>query len=357
MKVTEKEFGRKDGQPVTAYTLTNDQGFQLTCINYGCIITEILAPDRTGNLENVVLGFDTLEEYQKDAHFLGTVVGRFAGRIKDGSFALQGKDYQLDRNANGHNLHGGPGGFHSIFWKSTVVKDENGATVEFTHVSPDGEEGFPGNLSMTVRYTLKNDRNQLVISYSGESDKTTLLNVTNHSYFNLSGDLKRTILDHEVVMKSDHYLELDGDLLPTGTLVAADADPLFDFRSGRRIGDAVESDHPQAVLAGHGYDHPFLLDQQAQPAIEATDPESGRKLSIETTEPAVVLYTGNALQGPYTIRETEAGNHLGLCFETQRPPDSVRHPHFPSAILKAGEVFRSETVYSFSVAGEKEDSI
>ena len=235
MEISKKVFDQKDNQPITLYTLKNDRGFQMSCIDYGCIITEVVTPDRDGKLENVVLGFDTLKEYESDANFFGAMIGRFSGRIKEGSFTLDGENYQLDRNSNGHNLHGGPGGFHSVLWDSKVIESDDEAIVEFTYVSRDGEEGFPGNLTMTVRYTLKNDSNQLVISYSGKSDKTTLLNVTNHSYFNLSGNLKRTILDHELTMKSEYYLELDGELLPTGKLAPVAEDPLFDFRNGRSI--------------------------------------------------------------------------------------------------------------------------
>lgn len=320
----------------------------MSCMDYGCVITEIIAPDRDGKLENVVLGFDTLEEYESDPNFFGAMIGRFSGRIKEGSFTLDEEDYQLDRNSNGHNLHGGPGGLHSVLWDSKVIENDNEAIVEFTYVSGDGEEGFPGTLSMTVRYTLKNDSNQLVISYSGKSDKTTLLNVTNHSYFNLSGNLKRTILDHELTMKSNHYLELDEELLPTGKLAPVAEDFLFDFRNGRSIKEATTADHPQTKLAGNGYDHPFLLTETDGPAIELTDSESGRKLVIQTTEPAVVLYTGNAMGGAYSVRGTEAQNYLGLCLETQSPPDSMNHPHFPSAILKADQEFKSETIYTFS---------
>lgn len=348
MEVSKKVFGYKNNHPVTLYTLKNDQGFQVSCMDYGCVITEIMTPDRNGKMENVVLGFDTLKEYENNPFFFGALVGRFAGRIKDGEFSIEGIDYQVPKNANGHNLHGGAKGFHSTLWDSKVIQTENEATVEFTYVSPDGEEGFPGNLSMTVRYTLKNDSNQLVISYSGKSDKTTVLNVTNHSYFNLSGNFKRTILDHQLTMESDHYLELNEELLPTGNLVPVAEDTLFDFRNGRSIREATMSDHLQNKLAGNGYDHPFLLDHAEQSGIKLTDSVSGRKLVVETTEPAVVLYTGNDIGGSYSIRGIQAEDYLALCLETQSPPDSVHHPHFSSAILQAEEEFKSETTYSFS---------
>lgn len=348
MEIIEKVFDYKNNEPIKQYILKNDQGFQVSCINYGCVLTEIITPDRNGNLENVVLGFDTLAEYESNPYFFGALVGRFAGRIKNGQFAIDGTNYQVPQNANGHHLHGGSKGFHSVLWDSQAITTDNEATVEFTYVSPDGEEGFPGNLTMTVRYTVKNDSNQLVISYSGKSDKSTLLNVTNHSYFNLSGNFKRTMLDHELTMNSEHYLELDEELLPTGTLVPVAEDTLFDFRSGRSIRESTTAEHPQNKLAGNGYDHPFLLEQTEQPSIELTDSESGRKLQIETTEPAVVLYTGNDIGGSYSIRGVEAEDYMALCLETQSPPDSVRHPHFPSAVLEAGEEFKSQTVYRFS---------
>lgn len=348
MEIIEKVFDYKNNEAIKQYILKNDQGFQVSCIDYGCVITEILTPDRDGNLENIVLGFDTLAEYESNPFFFGALVGRFAGRIKNGEFAIDGKDYQVSQNANGHHLHGGSKGFHSVRWDSKVTQSENEATVEFAYTSPDGEEGFPGNLAMTVRYTVKNDSNQLVISYSGKSNKSTLLNVTNHSYFNLSGNFKRTTLDHELTMKSDHYLELDEELLPTGTLIPVAEDPLFDFRNGRSIRESTTAEHKQNKLAGNGYDHPFLLEQTEQPSIQLTDSVSGRKLQIETTEPAVVLYTGNDIGGSYSVRGVKAQDYMALCLETQSPPDSVRHPHFPSAVLKAEEEFKSQTVYSFT---------
>ncbi len=348
MAIRQNTFGQKNGQDITRYTLTNDKGFQVSCLDYGCIITEILTPDQNGLLENVVLGFDTWEEYGSNPHYFGAVVGRFAGRIQEGAFTIEGTDYQLARNSNGQHLHGGPGGFHSVVWKAEAIETENESIIEFTHFSPDGEEGFPGNLTMTVRYVVKHDENQLAISYFAKSDKTTLLNITNHSYFNLSGDFKRTILDHRLTIPSNHYAELNGDMLPTGNLILAEEDRLFDFRNGSTLREGVDSQHPQIKLVGGGYDHPFLLNKEAQPVIELKDLESGRGLRVETTEPAVVLYTANHIGGPYSFKSVAAQNQLGLCLETQGMPDSVHHPHFPSAILKAQETFESRTVYKFT---------
>ncbi|QHJ69170.1 aldose epimerase family protein [Planococcus halotolerans] len=348
MTAEQQAFGKSDGQPVTLYTIKNEQGFQVSCINYGCIITEILAPDQSGKMENVVLGFDSLEEYERDVHYLGAVAGRFAGRIKDGAAELAGTSYRLGRNANGHHLHGGAGGFHSVVWNAAPFEETDGAGVDFTYKSPDGEEGYPGNLEMTVRYFVKHDRNELIISYNGTSDQPTLLNPTNHAYFNLSGDLKRDVLDHHLQLPGEAYLELDDELLPTGRILPV-VGTVFDLRDGNKIRRAAESEDPQTRLAGHGYDHPFVLEQAEGSAILLTDEESGRTLSVATTEPAVVLYTGNGLGGPYSLRGTPARNHLGLCLETQKLPDSLRHQNFSSSVLQAGQRYHSETSFSFGV--------
>lgn len=348
MKVHQRLFGHIEERPVTLFTFENANGFQMSCMDWGCIITEIQAPDRSGNLENVVLGFDTLEEYGDNPHFLGAVAGRFAGRIKGGAFSLEGRDYQLAKNANGHHLHGGDKGFSHVLWESAVIHTEREASVEFTYISPDGEEGYPGTLEVKVTYTISDDTDELFISYSAVSDQKTLVNLTNHSYFNLSGDLKEDVLNHRLTLDSSEFLELDEELIPTGELIGVERS-VFDFRKGRKIQDGTVSGDPQNLQAGCGYDHPFLLDSNQQGEIVLEDEKSGRRLIVETTEPAVVLYTGNGLEGTYSFRGTKARNYLGLCLETQGLPDSIHHPHFPTAVLKKGERFTSETCYSFSV--------
>lgn len=348
MKVHQRLFGEMEGRPVTLFTFENANGFQMSCMDWGCIITEIRAPDGSGNLENVVLGFDTLEEYGDNPHFLGAVAGRFAGRIKGGVFSLEGKEYQLAKNAGGHHLHGGHKGFSHIVWESHVVSNEREASIEFTYVSPDGEEGYPGTLELKVVYTISDKTDELFISYSAVSDQTTLVNLTNHSYFNLSGDLKEDVLNHKLTLDSSEFLELDEEMIPTGELVEVERS-VFDFRKGRKIQDGTVSGDPQNLQAGCGYDHPFLLDSNQQGEIVLEDERSGRRLIIETTEPAVVLYTGNGLEGPFSFRGTKARNYLGLCLETQGLPDSIHHPHFPTAVVKKGERYTSETCYSFSV--------
>lgn len=347
MEISKHYFGEKEGQTVTRYTMKNDQGFQVSCLDYGCIITDIVTADKNGRLENVVLGFDTLEEYEKNSFYFGAVAGRFAGRIREGKFSIGGKRYQVSRNAMGQHLHGGERGFNAVIWQPEVNEEDGMASIEFSYRSPDGEEGYPGNLDMKVRYTVSDGNNGLTISYTAVSDQETLLNVTNHSYFNLSGNLKRTILDHELTLASKEFLELDQDLLPTGNVVPVDG-TLFDFRNGRTIRPATLSEEEQHKLAGNGYDHPFLLMKDGRTPIVLKDAESGRRLSIDTTEPAVVLYTGNDIGGSYSIRGTAAQDYLGLCLETQGAPDSVNHPRFTSAVLRAEERFHSETTYTFS---------
>ncbi|PLT29702.1 aldose epimerase family protein [Peribacillus deserti] len=346
MRILDEKFAEHNGQPVTAYTLINDQGMEVTAIDYGCIITKILVPDREGRMENVVLGFDTLEDYYQHSPYFGAVVGRHAGRIANAEFTLDGNTYQLEKNNNGNHLHGGLQGFDKVIWDTEVKEETDSIRIEFTYLARDGEEGYPGNLHMKVVYEL-NNQNEFKISYEGVSDKKTVVNVTNHTYFNLSGDLKEDILHHTLMLKSSRFLELDEELIPTGELLSVDSTP-FDFRSGRKIKDGKESAHPQNILAGNGYDHPFLLDEQQNKEIHLFDEESGRSLVIETSEPAVVLYTSNQLEAGFSIRGTASREYLGICLETQGLPDSLNHPQFPSAILDKDEVYTSQTVYKFS---------
>jgi aldose 1-epimerase len=347
MDVSQTKFGKIDGQTVNLFTVKNDNGMELSCINYGCIITEILVPDMHGKIENIVLGFDTIEEYRRYSPYFGAVVGRVAGRIKNGQFELDGKDYKLTQNENQNHLHGGNKGFSHVLWNVTIVEKKNKAGIEFTYTSPDGEEGYPGNLEMKVTYIL-NNQNELVISYNGIPDEKTLLNVTNHTYFNLSGNLEQDILDHDLTMKSDRFLELNDELLPTGGLCDVEDTP-FDFRTGRKIREGADSSHPQNILAGKGYDHPFLLGGNHKREIILADEKSGRKLVIETDEPGVVLYTGNQLEEDFQIRGVQSKKHLGICLETQGLPDSIHHPHFQSAILEKGTEYQSKTKYLFTV--------
>lgn len=347
MEVKTETFGKKNGQTVYSYTIKNDKGLEFSCINYGCVITEILTPDREGNIENIVLGFDSIEEYENYSAYFGAVVGRFAGRIKDAKFQLDGKEYHLSQNHDKHHLHGGDQGFSEVLWEADITEKEDEVTIKFSYVSPDGEEGYPGNVNMTVKYTINNN-NELTIHYQGISDQKTVLNATNHSYFNLSGNLKQDVLKHQLTIASDEFLELDEECLPTGKFLSVEG-TAFDFRKGRRIEDGVNSTHPQNLIAGKGYDHPFLLNRNHQQEITLVDSESGRKLIVETDEPSVIVYTGNGLGGEYAVRGVPARDYLGICLETQAPPDSLNHPHFPSSILKPNEVYQSKTKYTFTI--------
>ena len=345
MKVLQQQFGELNGDVVYSYTLKNNQGFEVTCLNYGCIITKILMPDINGKAENVVLGFETVDDYLKYSPYFGAVVGRVAGRIKNGEFELEGKTYHVTKNENNNHLHGGVKGLSHVIWKANIIEKTDSASVEFFYTSPDGEDGYPGTLDMKVIYTI-DDTNQLKITYQGTSDQTTLLNVTNHTYFNLSGDLKRDVLHHTLKMKSDHFLELNDALLPTGELLAVENTP-FNFRQGRYIEDGVTSTHTQNKIAGVGYDHPFLLSENFSQEIVLSDEESGREVVIETDQPCVVLYTGNQLGDSFTIQDVPSRRYLGLCLETQGLPDAIHHPHFPSVVLNKGETYHSQTNYTF----------
>ncbi|RBP96706.1 aldose 1-epimerase [Cytobacillus firmus] len=344
MNITESIFGEWNGHKIKSYTISNDHGMKVSCIEYGGIITGISVPDSKGNIENVVMGFDTLEEYINHSPFFGAIIGRVAGRIAGSAFTLDGTAYQLQKNDGEHHLHGGAGGFHHVIWDSDAEKGMNEANIRFSYVSPDGEGGYPGTLEVTVNYTLNNE-NELVISYEAISDEKTIINLTNHTYFNLSGDLKRDILEHEVTMQSDQFLELDETLIPTGEFIHVENTP-FDFRAGKKIKEGVKSVHHQNILAGGGYDHPFLLNTGEMTVVDSA---SGRKLTVETDRPSVVLYTANMLGNDFQIKGVQSKRHLGLCLETQCPPDAIHHENFPSIVLEKNEVFKTKTSFKFLV--------
>lgn len=345
MNLTKELFGQIENRDVFLYKLTNDHGMQIDCLNYGCIITEILVPDKNGRVENVVLGFDSLEDYLKDSPYFGAVCGRVAGRIKGASFELNGKTHKLAQNNGRNSLHGGVKGFNDVIWEAKPLDVENGVALQFSYISPDGEEGYPGEVRIKVTYTLTNE-NELLISYEAVSDQTTLLNVTNHSYFNLSGNLKRDVLNHTLTLKSNRFVELDEKLLPTGNVVDVSG-TAFDFHEGKKIGAGVDDRHRQIAIGGGGYDHPFLLNAHHQQEIQLFDEESGRKLTIETDQPAVVVYSSNQLIDDFLIRGVQARKHLGICLETQGVPDAIHHPGFPSIVLEKGKKYTSQTNYTF----------
>ncbi|MDM5197318.1 aldose epimerase family protein [Fictibacillus enclensis] len=347
MKVIQENFGTTQDQDILAYTMINSKGMEVSAINYGAIITCIMAPDKEGNLENVVLGHDTLEDYLKDTNYLGAIAGRVAGRIQSGSFELDGQEYTLAKNDGNNHLHGGNKGFNAVVWNAEVIEEEEQCGVKFSYVSPDGEEGYPGRVGVDVTYLI-NDENTLSISYSAQSDKKTLLNLTNHSYFNLSGNLKHDIQDHTLQLKSDQFLELDQELIPTGRALNVQGTP-FDLRKGQKVKTGTTADYEQNKLAGGGYDHPFLLTTNQNNEIVLKEETSGRTLTVETDQKCVVVYSGNMLDSNGEFRDVPSRKHLGICLETQGVPDAIHHSQFPSVVLDAGEEYQAHTTYTFGV--------
>ncbi|MFP7300088.1 aldose epimerase family protein [Neobacillus niacini] len=345
MKIIKKEFGRLHDESVMEYTLVNDAGMSVSCLNYGCIITKIMVPDKKGKIENVVLGFENLEDYIDLSPYFGSAVGRVAGRINKAEFELDGEVYQLTPNEGPNHLHGGKQGFHNVIWKTETIENENEAGIKFFYRSKDGEEGYPGNLDTTILYLL-NNQNELTISYEAVTDKKTIVNLTNHSYFNLSGNIKRDCSEHILQLESDRFLELGSDLIPTGRLVDVTNTP-FDFRHGRLLMSGMKSDYPQNVLAGNGYDHPLTFTKKGENTVVLSEKESGRTLMVTTDQPCVVLYTSNQLEGPFSISGVRARNYLGVCLETQGLPDAINQPDFPSIVLIPEDVYRAQTKYRF----------
>lgn len=342
MKMQEKKFGSINGQVVKAYTISNAAGMSVTLLEYGCIIQEINVMDTNGVVENVVLGYETLENYQQDEAFLGAVIGRVGGRIKGAEITIDGETHQLPKNDGNNHIHGGTNGFHRKVWQSRAEISEAQASVMFSYTSKHGEEGYPGNLEVEVAYTL-NEQNELTVSYHAVSDRKTISNLTNHSYFNLSGDLKRSALEHELMMDSDSFVELDQFLLPTGEILPVD-NSVFDFRSGRRVSDGIQSGHSQIETVGRGYDHPFLLNAGSAPQIVLMDLESGRKMEVTTDRPAVIFFSGNNLDGDIILQNgRKSEKHLGLCFETQIAPGNL------DTVIEAGEQYRAVTKFKFGI--------
>ncbi|MEL3970907.1 aldose epimerase family protein [Rossellomorea oryzaecorticis] len=342
MDIRKEIFGEIEGKQVDSYSLKNDHGMEVSFITYGGTVTKILAPDRNGCLENVVLGFDTLDEYIKHTHYFGAIAGRVAGRIGNARYSWNGKTVELTPNEGRNHLHGGSIGFNHVIWneeKVSVAADRVSVTISY--YSRNGEEGYPGNLKVDASYTLT-DKGSFLIEYQAETDSDTPVNLTNHSYFNLSGDAKYPILDHTLQMEADAYLPLTEENLPTGEIRHVEGTP-FDFRQPRTILEGMgESEETK-----DGYDHPFVLKKDG--SVVLSHAGSGRTMTVETDQKSVVLYTGNFLTGERLSGGGTAGRHKGLCLETQGYPDAVNHPHFPSVMVKAGEVDRASTVYTFGV--------
>lgn len=331
------------------YTLSNDSGISMNVLNYGGTITKIMVPDQKGNIENVVLGYRDYRDYESNPHYFGAIIGRVAGRIQGASFKVENRTYPLAANNGKNHLHGGPNGFHQVIWDTIPFQTQDAIGLKLTYKSVNGEAGYPGNLEMMITYTL-NNKNQLSLDYAATCDQTTPLSLTNHSYFNLSGNLKNTIQDHHVTIASSRFAELNEDLIPTGKLVDVDETP-FDFRNnGLVLGTGFNSTFMQNRIVGNGYDHYFIFDNKLAEAVGTLeDPISGRVMSVKTDQPGMVMYTSNAMDTKWTLREGPSRKYLGICFETQASPASLHHQGFPSAMVKSGEKYEKQTVFSFKL--------
>jgi aldose 1-epimerase len=347
-KVEKQPFGKTaDGTPVDLYTLTNSKGVRVAITNYGGIVVSLFTPDRNGNLGDIVLGFERLEDYLKGHPYFGAIIGRYGNRIAKGRFTLDGVEYKLAQNNGENHLHGGLVGFDKKVWKARDFVDAEGQHLELRYTSPDGEEGYPGNLDVTVTYSL-NEQNQLRIDYVATTDKPTVVNLTNHSYFNLAGE--GDILGHLLRLNADYFTPVDAGLIPTGELRPVKGTP-FDFTEPTPIGARIEQDDEQ-LRYGRGYDHNFVLrggGGSLAEAAEVYEQKTGRVLRVLTTEPGVQFYTGNFLDG--TLRGKYGRvyhRRTGFCLETQHFPDSPNKPHFPTTVLRPGQTYRSTTIYEFS---------
>ena len=346
-KMQKQSFGKtEDGQQTDLYILTNKNGMEAAITNYGGTVVTLKVPDRQGKIDDVVLGYDKLEDYEAGKAYFGAIVGRYANRIAHATFALGGITYKLPKNDSDNHLHGV---FNKRVWNAKDVSSSAGQALELTYLSKDGEDGFPGNLSVKVVYTLT-DRNELKIDYSATTDKETVLNLTNHCYFNLAGQGNGDILQTQLLIHADHFTPVDATLIPTGELRSVKGTP-FDFMTSTVIGARIDQDDQQLKL-GKGYDHNWVLND-ATPgslfaAAQAYDPHSGRLLEVSTTEPGLQLYTGNFLDGIHGKGGKVYNRRYAFCLETQHFPDSPNHPQFPSTVLKPGQHFRSTTIYKFS---------
>jgi aldose 1-epimerase len=342
--VHKQAFGRtQEGTPVDLYSLA-DGKIEVRVITYGGIIVSLRTPDRKGKLDDVVLGVDSVEKYVTQTAHFGGIIGRYANRIAHGTFELDGHTYHIPKNDGDNALHGGVRGFDKVVWAAKQIPDG----IELTYVSKDGEQGFPGTLTTTVRYTLSGEA--LRIEYAATTDKDTVLNLTNHSYFNLKGQGNGDVLEHVLKIDAARFTPVDATLIPTGELKSVEGTP-FDFRTPHALGERIDADDPQLRL-GHGYDHNFVVDHapnQLAEAAEMYEPTTGRILRVLTTEPGVQLYTGNFLDGSITGKEGRVYNRrYAFCLETQHFPDSPNHPSFPTTELKAGQEFHSVTIFQFS---------
>ncbi len=345
--VRKEVFGTHQGKEVYLFTLTNKAGNVIRLTNYGAKITWIEVPDKNGKKDNITFGYDTFDAMIKGDMSFGSVVGRYANRIAKGKFTLDGVEYTLPLNNGPNTLHGGPAGWHSVVWNAEILKDSQSPSVKFTYISPDMEEGFPGKVNAEVKYTWT-DNNEIVMDYKCTTDKKTVVNMTNHAYFNLHGAGNGDILDHVLVLKASAFTPVDSVMIPTGEIRQVAGTP-FDFTTPHTIGERIGENYDQLIL-GRGYDHNYVLDKKDKPDVTVYEPVSGRVLEVITDQPGMQLYTGNFLDGSNT---GHGGKPLrfrsGLCLESGHYPDSPNHPDFPSTVLNPGETYKTTTIYRFSV--------
>ncbi|GLE51727.1 aldose 1-epimerase [Mycobacterium montefiorense] len=351
--IASEPFGQVDGTPVTRYTLTNRHGMRVRILTYGGIIQSIEVPDRSGHVDNVVLGFATLADYLNNTGsaktYFGAIVGRYGNRIAKGAFSLNGNEYHLPINNNGNSLHGGTVGFDAKVWQASQHNASDSVSLKLQYVSPAGEMGYPGTLTTTVTYTL-NQKSELRIDYHATTDAPTVINLTNHSYFNLAGEDTVDIYGQRVTIHADNYTPTDPTQIPTGQIARVQGTP-FDFTSPTAIGAHITANDPQ-LLSAHGYDHNWVINRGDNTglveAARAEDPQTGRTLTVSTTEPGVQFYTSNFLDGAFT----GTSGHIyrqgaGFAMETQHYPDSPNHPNFPTTTLNPGQTYDSTTVFAF----------
>jgi aldose 1-epimerase len=350
-RMTQSPFGRTpDDRVVDLITLRNANGYEMTVLTYGGTIMSLRTPDRTGAFDDIVLGFDDLASYIKDSPYFGCLIGRYGNRIARGRFTLDGAAYTLATNNAPNHLHGGNKGWDKVVWGFELVQNAAGVGVILTHTSQDGDEGYPGTVKARVTYTLTDD-NRLIVDYQATTDKATVINLTQHSYFNLAGAKANDILGHELMLNAAQYTPVDATLIPTGQIAPVEGTPL-DFRTLTPIGARINASHEQ-IARGKGYDHNFVLSRTAPGLAEAArvvEPLTGRTMAIATTEPGIQFYSGNFLDGTLKGKGGRVYPHRsGFCLETQHYPDSPNHPNFPTTTLRPGETYSSQTVFSFGV--------
>jgi len=349
MSIFKENFGKtKDGKNVDIFTLTNANNAKVKIMTYGATIVSVVVPDKNGHLDDVVHGYDTLESYEKGDKFFGAAIGRCGNRIAFGKFTINGKEYSVAQNDGKNHLHGGLKGFDKVVWTAKIVDNEKNA-LAFSYLSKDGEEGYPGNLNVTITYTFTDD-NALKINYKAVSDKDTVVNLTNHSYFNLTGNQASTALDHKLMINSDEFTEADEFSIPTGKFVKVSGTPM-DFRKLKTVGAEINEDYYELKFGG-GYDHNWMLNTKGninEIAAKLVDESTGRVMEVHTTNPAVQFYSANFLDGSDIGKGGAAyQKRTAICLETQYVPNAINDSHFESPLLKAGEEYNHTTIYKFS---------